>query len=458
MVNILHQLSDHQRTSIIEIQDLLKAESAEVYLVGGCVRDSLLGLCPKDIDIEVYNIQPELIEKTLSKKFQIETVGKQFGVFILKGHSIDISIPRKESKIGDKHTDFNVEGDPFLDLKTACSRRDFTINAISYDLSTHQLIDPFNGVNDLKSKTLKHVSDAFDEDSLRVLRAMQFIARFQLKVDSNTLDKCKKLDPKNLPKERIWEEWKKLILKGEKISLGLEFLADCNWLQHFPELEALVHCEQDREWHPEGSVWNHTKHCMDAFAQTRIHDEWEDLVVGMATLCHDMGKPTTSITTSDGRIRSPKHDIEGKNIAESFLKRMTQQRKLIQEVLPLVTEHMRPYNLYKNKSGDAAIRRLAAKVKRIDRLVRVVEADQMGRPPIKETKFEATKWLLRKSEDLKVKDSEPKPIILGRHLIDLDITPSPQFKDILSRCYQAQIEGLFDSEETGLQYLKSIIQ
>ena len=197
---------------------------------------------------------------------------------------------------------------------------------------------------------------------------------------------------------------------------------------------------------------------MDAFAQRRISNEWEDLIVGIATLCHDMGKPTTSKISEDGRIRSPKHDVEGVAVARSFLSRMTEHKKVFDAVLPLVAQHMQPYNLYKNQSGDSAIRRLAAKVKRIDRLMRLVEADQMGRPPIKVTKFEISQWILQKSEKLNIKDSEPKPIIQGRHLIQLNIAPSPKFKKILNQCYEAQLEGSFDNEATGLEYLKSIIQ
>lgn len=457
MSTLVNQLSHDHRTVILEIHSLLKNKGAKVYLVGGCVRDSLLQNTPKDIDLEVYKLPAESIEKVLSKKFKIETVGRQFGVFILKGYNIDISIPRRESKIGEKHSDFKVEGDPFMDPIIAASRRDFTMNAISYDLDNHSLLDPFNGAEDLSKNILRHVSDAFEEDALRVLRAMQFIGRFDLSVAPTTLAKCKEIKPTALPKERMWDEWKKLILKGKKISSGLQFLSDCNWLQYFPELAALKNCEQDPIWHPEGNVWNHTKHCMDAFAQHRIDDTWEDLIVGFAILCHDMGKPLTTEISEDGRIRSPKHDSIGVEVSRNFLNRMTEHKKVFDEVLPLVAQHMQPYNLFRNQSGDSAIRRLASKVKRIDRLMRVVEADQMGRPPIQVSNFEISEWILRKSELLKVKDSEPKPIIQGRHLIQLDIAPSPAFKTMLKKCYEAQIEGVFDSEETGLQYLKSII-
>ena len=457
-MKLLEQFSDDQKSAVKQITQLFKKEGADIYLVGGCVRDSLLGLSPKDIDIEIYKLPPETIEAVLAKHFKIDTVGKNFGVFLLKGYSIDVSLPRKESKTGLKHTDFKITGDPYMHPKNAALRRDFTINAISYDLVKEVLYDPYNGIDDLSNKHLRHISPAFSEDPLRVLRAMQFIARFNLSVSPDTLKLCQSLTPNEIPKERIWEEWKKLLLKGHTISLGLQFLEDCEWLSYFPELSALTECEQDPEWHPEGNVWEHTKHCMDAFSKNRIGDDWEDLIVGLATLCHDMGKPKTTARGKDGRIRSPQHDVEGVGIAKAFLARMTEQKKVFDEVLPLVSEHMRPHNLYTNNSGDSAIRRLANKVKRIDRLIRVFQADQLGRPPLKVTEDPVSDWLAERSHHLELQASAPKPIILGRHLLAENLEPSPIFKTLLKECFEAQLDGTFDNETDGLIYLKSLLE
>ena len=457
-MKLLEQFSDNQKSAVKQITQLFKKEGADIYLVGGCVRDSLLGLSPKDIDIEIYKLPPETIESVLAKHFKIDTVGKNFGVFLLKGYSIDVSLPRKESKTGLKHTDFKITGDPYMHPKDAALRRDFTINAISYDLVKEVLYDPYNGIDDLSNKHLRHISPAFSEDPLRVLRAMQFIARFNLSVSPDTLKLCQSLTPNEIPKERIWEEWKKLLLKGHTISLGLQFLEDCEWLSYFPELSALTECEQDPEWHPEGNVWEHTKHCMDAFSKNRIGDDWEDLIVGLATLCHDMGKPKTTARGKDDRIRSPQHDVEGVSIAKAFLARMTEQKKVFDEVLPLVSEHMRPHNLYTNNSGDSAIRRLANKVKRIDRLIRVFQADQLGRPPLKVTEDPVSDWLAERSHQLELQASAPKPIILGRHLLAENLEPSPIFKTLLKECFEAQLDGTFDNETDGLIYLKSLLE
>ena len=453
-MNILENIPDRQRRACIEIAELLKAAGGRALLVGGCVRDGLLEIPAKDVDMEVYGLSADDVERTLKKSFRLDTVGRAFGVFIIKGYDIDLALPRRESKTGPKHTDFVVEGDPTMSPREAASRRDFTINAISVDPLTDELLDPYDGVTDLKARRLCHVSDAFSEDPLRVLRGMQFVARFDLEAAAETIELCRALTP-----ERLWEEWKKLILKGAQPSKGLLFLQACDWLRFFPELEALVGCEQEPEWHPEGDVWTHTYHCLDAYALHRIGDQWEDLIVGLAVLCHDMGKPVSSfVDEKTGRIRSPRHDIEGVPIARAFLERLTRQKKIFEEVLPLVEQHMRPLTLYRDGAGDTAIRRLAARVKRVDRLTRVAFADKSGRPPIVVDDFPEGEWLLKKATELAIEDSAPKPLMLGRHLVELGIKPGPQFGKMLDRCYEAQMEGEFTDIESGRIYLKSIVE
>jgi len=457
-LNIIEQIAPDKLGSILKVAELLQAAGGRALLVGGCVRDAILGLKAKDIDMEVYGLEVDAVEAALKPHFRLDTVGRSFGVLILKGEGIDLALPRRESKTGPKHTDFKVEGDPTMSPEEAASRRDFTINAISCDPLTGELIDPFGGVKDLETRTLRHVSAAFSEDPLRVLRGMQFVARFELTPEPATIALCRELSPSDLPAERLWEEWKKLILKGVSISAGLNFLKDCEWLRYFPELEALVGCEQDPKWHPEGDVWTHTLHCLDAYAGERIGDEWEDLVVGLAVLCHDFGKPDTSYTDETGRIRSPRHDVKGVPVAQRFLERLTRQKKIFGEVLPLVEQHMRPLALYRDGAGDSAVRRLAARVKRVDRLVRVAHADKFGRPPIEPDDFPEGKWLLKKTEELAIQDNAPKPILLGRHLIELDVKPGPHFGKILDQAYEAQLDGAFDDEESGRGYLRKLVR
>ena len=454
-MKILKDIRKDQRDAIIALAKDVKKAKGRILIVGGSVRDGLLGICPKDIDIEVYGVSVNDLEKILVGKFRIDVVGQSFGVFILKDLQIDISIPRRESKIGPKHTDFKVDGDPSMSPLHAAARRDFTINSISLDPLNGEIIDPYNGRSDLSNKLLRHVSSAFTDDPLRVLRGMQLVARFGLSVDPTTIELCRTLYPSDLPKERLWEEWKKLILLGNDISLGLKFIYECGWLQYFPELEAIVGCEQDPEWHPEGDVWKHTGYCMDAFAKQRIEDPWEDLIVGLAVLCHDFGKPKTTYMDKNQRIRSPRHEIEGVPIARNFLNRLTNQKAVASEVLPLVELHMRPLALYKGNAGDAAIRRLAASVQRVDRLVRVSYADQLGRPPLKIKQFPEGEWLLKKAEALHIQSNAPKPLLMGRHLISLGMKPDASFNTYLKLAYKAQLDGAFSDTTEAIEFIKS---
>ncbi len=451
-------LSDKSLRNCHYIASAVEREGGRAYYVGGCVRDSLLGKQPKDIDIEIYGLQPKKIESILRKKFNIEIVGKSFGVWILKGCDIDVSMPRRERKCGEGHKAFVIEGDPHMTHQQACARRDFTINAILQDILTGEIIDPYGGKLDLERKILRHTSSRFSEDSLRVLRAMQFVARFDFDVAEETIELCSTIPFENLPFERVFEEWKKMLLKGTSISKGLNFLRDCGWIKYFPELEACVGCQQDPEWHPEGDVFAHTGFCLDVFAQERIGDDREDLVVGLAVLCHDFGKPLCTVKDVDGHIRSRGHDVLGRKPTEKFLSRLTREKSLIAEVIPLVERHMAILDLWRNQCGDSAIRRLAGKVGRINRLVRIDSADRGGRPPIKQEPSPQGEWILERARALQVQDSAPKPIIMGRHLIEMGLKPDKSFSDILQTIYEAQLDGIFDNFEDAIVYTQNMLE
>ena len=430
--------------------------NGNLLIVGGSVRDLLLGHSPEELDLEVRGLSLDEVKTLLQAHYAFDEVGKAFGVLRLKGHPVEIALPRTEIKSGTGHKGFSVEVDPHLPFEQAAARRDFTFNALGLDPLTGQLLDPFGGFEDLHQRVLRHVGPAFVEDPLRVLRGMQFIARFDLQADPETIRLCQSVTMEELPPERVYGEWKKLILQGRNLSAGLNFLKEVGWLSYFPELEALVDCPQDPEWHPEGDVWVHTLHCLDAFARERAGDAWEDLVVGFGVLCHDLGKPLTTHVAEDGRIRSPMHEPKGEKPTRSFLSRLTNQVDLHEEVVPLVRRHLTPRIFYQDQAGDGAIRRLARKVKRIDRLVRVASADIAGRPP-RQDDFPEGPWLLKRAEELKVKDSEPKPIILGRHLIERGLQPGPEFGPILEQCFEAQLDGVFESEPDGFTFLKDFL-
>jgi tRNA nucleotidyltransferase (CCA-adding enzyme) len=444
--------------AVLNVAERVRAAGGRAVLVGGCVRDALLGQTAKDADLEVFGIEPAKLEQLVGAAYPIITVGKSFGVLKIRGLDLDISLPRRERRTGPLHTDFAVDADPAMSFRDAAARRDFTVNAISWDPLTRETIDPFDGVADLRAKILRHTTERFVEDPLRVLRAMQLSARFEFAVAPATIALCATLTMDGLSSERVFEEWQKLLVKGRKPSLGLEFLRACGWVKYFPELAALIGCVQDPGWHPEGDVWNHTLHCLDAFAARRTGDAWEDLVVGLAVLCHDLGKPATTTTGDDGHIRSHGHEGEGEAPTRALLARLTNHKDLIENVVPLVLCHMRPRELMLSNAGDSAIRRLARKVGRIDRLARVDEADRRGRPPLEPNEPGAGQWLLERAATLDVASNVPAPIILGRHLIAAGLTPSPRFKEILAACFEAQLDGKFTDLPGGETFLAELLK
>ncbi len=434
------------RDVLRRIERSIRRGGGRAWLVGGCVRDLVLGRQPRDLDIEVVGLTPGQVYALLAEHFSVQFVGKAFQVFKLQNLPVDLSIPS-----------CNLAHDSFLPdltIEEALARRDFTINAMAWEPDTMELRDPFNGRGDLDSRILRHASPRFAEDSLRVLRGMQLSARFELTVAPETVALCRTLSQEGLPSERLWEEWKKLLLQGRKPSLGLQFLRHCGWLRFYPELAALEGCPQDPIWHPEGDVWIHTLHCLDWFAAERTGDEPDDLAVGLGVLCHDFGKPATT-REEYGHVTSRGHESEGEGPTRRFLERLTNQHDLIDEVVPLVCCHLRPRALHDAKASDSAVRRLAKQVHRIDRLVRVARADHAGRPPKQFDGFPAGEWLLSRAQQLAVDRRAPLPIIMGRHLLELGVRPGPDMGQLLDDCYEAQLDGDFVTLEDGLAYAKS---
>ncbi len=443
--------------AVRKVADLIRRAGGRALLVGGCVRDSLLPnpVKSKDFDLEVYGFSHEKLEQVLSSHFDIDFVGRSFGVFKLHHYDIDVALPRRETKLGLGHKSFEIRPDPSMTIEEAASRRDFTINAIYKDPLTDEVIDPFGGVEDLRSGILRHVSSHFSEDPLRVLRAMQMIARFGLVAAEETVAVCRGMTPENLPKERLFEEWTKLVVKGKTISAGLKFLRGVGWVRYYPELAALIGCKQSPKWHPEGDVWNHTLHCLDAYAASRegFSDD-ENQIVGLAVLCHDFGKPaSTYYDKRKALLRSPGHDVAGVEPTKSFLSRLTDELRIFKDVTVLVKLHMRVYSLWSSKSSDSAIRRLASEVGRIDRLLRVAAADDAGRPPFPRNP-EPIIWLEQQAERLRIKDTAPEAIVRGRDLIKIGLKPSPLFGEILSKAYEAQLEGAFFDLDGGIEFCK----
>ena len=432
-------------------------------LVGGCVRDSFLNVESKDIDIEVFNVDADTLTDVLKEFGKVCTVGASFGVIKLTtpdGEDFDFTLPRKDSKTDAGHKGFTVEVDHNMSIREASSRRDFTINSISQDILTGEIHDPFNGVEHLKAGILRATSPQFSEDPLRVLRGFQFAGRFNLDVEFDTGQMCLGLidEFKHLSIERVWGEFHKWASKSKVPSKGLEFLHDTGWLGLFPELRDMLCIPQDPEWHPEGDVWVHTLHVVNEavkIADREKLSEDDRVTLVLASLCHDMGKPKTT-EMIDGRWRSRGHCEDGVPITRSFLESIGCNPSRIDVIESLVAEHLFHANGDFKKRG---VRRLALRLgdATINQLLLLIEADMGGRPPLKGGLSDNAIKLKEMAEGLNVVSDAPTKIMGGKHLIKLGLTPSKKFGLILEQAFNAQLDGVFDNEVDGLEFLKNLI-
>lgn len=434
--------SDAERLAMAIAQRLIQA-GARCYLVGGAVRDRLLGIYTADIDIEVYGLSYAEIADNISSLAPVDLVGKHFGVLKVRGYDIDIALPRMEKSTGAGHKDFDVTVDPHLDIREASRRRDFTINAMMVDLATMELLDPHGGLKDMEARVLRHVDDnTFADDPLRVYRAMQFAGRLEYAIAPETLSICQRIDTSSLPKERIYAEFQKLLLQARKPSLGLRYMPELGLMPHYPELAALMHNPEDPKYHPgERNSWEHTMRVVDYAAGLRCKSAYPEALM-WAALCHDLGKPLTTRVSKNGRVSATGHDAAGAEIARRFLHRLTHCKQLIEAVLPLVTYHMQPLILFKQKDKvtDGQIRRLANAVN-IHELLLLSEADTMSKKGGEHSDAHI-KWLKDRFEALNlVPGQKIKPAIQGKDLIAMGLKPGPLFSELLGRAYEYQLDG-----------------
>ena len=460
--------------SLRQIAIAVDENGGTTFLGGGAVRDALLAdsydFTPKDFDCEIHGLVLDKVKAILSVFGVPKLVGESFGVIKLtdaEGNEFDFSLPRRESKSGNGHKGFVVEFDESITVNEACSRRDLTINSALINLTTFELVDPFNAVGDIAAKVLRHTSPAFVDDPLRALRIFQFAGRFGFTVAPETAALCKslvgkvkfvaKVNPDSEDEEialsRVWEEWNKWATKSIKPSAGLQALVDMGWDVLFPELSVLNGLEQESDWHPEGCVLRHTMLTVDAVADIATRDgvsvdERRALVFGALT--HDFGKTTTTMLNENGRIISHGHDQAGVEPATSFLVRIGAQKSLIDQVTPLVAEHMVHVS---GRLSNSIVRRLSSRLapaSNIKQLSRVIEADHSGRAPL--PKGHPCPELLEIAEALAVLAAKPKPLLTGKHMIDLGFKPGKAMGDLLKAAFELQLEGHLANEEQALAW------
>jgi tRNA nucleotidyltransferase (CCA-adding enzyme) len=436
---------------VVAIAKAVRDMNGRALLVGGCVRDLLMQREPKDWDLEVYGIEPANLRTLLDRFGQVNVVGEAFTVYKL-GPTLDVSLPRRERKSGRGHKAFIIEGDPSMSFEEAARRRDFTVNAILEDPLTGEVIDSFDGRADIERKVLRAVSvDTFAEDSLRVLRAAQLAARFEFKIDPETVALCRRIDLSDLPAERVWGEVEKLLMRARR-PLGLHLLRELGAIaQLFPEIEALIDVPQDKEWHPEGDVFVHTALVADRAREVIDGLPYpKQVTVMLAAVAHDFGKPATTEFV-DGRLRSRGHEEAGVAPTKRFLDRLNIHTldgyDVRGQVVALVRDHLKPGEFFKKREevGDGAFRRLARKCE-LDLLYRVARADSLGRnteelPREKWFTSEAQEWFIERAKELEVDQQPPAPILLGRHLLELGLEAGPRVGEITKAVYEMQLDG-----------------
>jgi len=431
----------------------VREAGGRALVVGGWVRDRIMGRPSKDIDLEVYGVPADRLRELLARFGSVNAVGESFTVY--KVADIDVSLPRRESKVGRGHKGFEVHGDPTLSPEEAARRRDFTINAIAWDPLTDTYVDPFDGRGDIERRRLKAVDpQTFGDDSLRVLRALQFAARFEFELDPGTAELCRRIPLDDLPAERIWGEIEKLLLQARRPSIGFDLALQLGVIDRlFPEMKALVGCPQEPEWHPEGDVWVHTLMVIDE-ARTRIDDldRPQQITVMLGAVCHDLGKPPTT-AFSDGRIRSIDHEQAGVAPATAVLDRLNVHTiggfDVRKQVLGITAHHLKPgmFGMSKTPVSDGAFRRLAQKVD-LELLARLAKSDCMGRGGGFDCS--AMDWFLERARQLGVEHAAPKPLLLGRHLLELGVKPGPRMGEILRAVYERQLDGSVTTVEEGI--------
>lgn len=426
-------------TTARRIATAVTEAGGRAYFVGGCVRDRIMGIPNKDVDVEVHGITPETLESILDEVGGKLQFGKSFGVYSIKGTSVDIALPRKEECIGNKHTDFRVDVDPFLGVEKAAMRRDFTMNAIMQDVLTEEIVDVYGGVRDIENKIIRHVSDiSFGEDPLRVFRGAQFSARLGFEMAEETKEICRGMDLTSLSSERVFEELKKALLQAEHPSLFFRLLREIGGLFHwFPEIEALARVEQSPRHHSEGNVFEHTMLVLDEAAELR-HRAVQPLPFMMSALVHDFGK-IVATEVIDGEIHAYSHETKGTPMIKDFLHRITNEKNLIRYVVNMAELHMRPNMLAAQGSTVKASNRMFDLSLEPYDLILLSVAD--GRGSIAECGYVSNEDFLL--ERLAIfNELMSRPYVTGDDLIKSGFKPDKYFTKLLEYAHKLRLAGV----------------
>ena len=426
---------------LLSIAGEIREAGGRAFLVGGWVRDALLGKDCRDYDVEVYDLTQDELVPILKKYGRTNLVGKAFGVIHLamKGLSLDFSFPRTESKVGYGHRGFVVHTDEKLSFKEAALRRDFTINAMGMELPELTLCDPYGGIDDLKKGLLRHVGPAFVEDSLRILRGVQFASRFALRLAPETVELCKTLSLEDLSIERLFEEFKKWLLKPGKPSLGLLAFLDIRLNEFFPEVLPLR-----GSWEDLGEMLDNMEGLRRSFVNVSADAAGE--AVGdakCAPLSDDQVMEFAFATFLSG---SPETSLK-------FLERITNESHLVKNV-PLLLNAYSELD-FAIVSDAPALRRMAVKLGGLKLLSLLVKATPRkyyaaaGAPEFPEQLWQA-------AADLDLLNAAPQPFLMGKMLMDLGFKPGKQMGETIKQSFELQLDGKIKNAEEAIEWVRRL--
>jgi tRNA nucleotidyltransferase (CCA-adding enzyme) len=403
------------------------------------VRDLLCGVQGKDIDIEIHGLAPDELKTVLDTLGERMDIGESFGIFGLRGYSLDIAMPRRETCRGSGHRDFDIFVDPHIGTLGAARRRDFTINAMMQNVLTGEIIDHFGGKDDLKNRVIRHVDDnSFSEDPLRVLRGAQFAARFEFEIAEETLGLCREMELFALAKERIMGELEKALMKAKKPSIFFEMLRKMNQLSiWFPELEALIGVEQNPKYHSEGDVWVHTMMVLDEAAKLKNHAE-NPLGFMLSALTHDFGK-AVSTEVINGEIHSYAHEIKGLPLVKDFIRRITNEVALKKYTLNMAELHMKPNVLASVNASIKSTNRMLDSSVDPKGLICLAIADGLGK--ISPLEYVSHNTFFEERYSI-YQEYMSRPYVMGSDLIASGLKPSKEFSDYLAYAHKLRLAGV----------------
>lgn len=410
-------------------------------LVGGCVRDALLGKSSQDIDCEVHGLTQEQLLGVLSPLGEIDRSGEAFGVYTLPSAHIDFALPRRETRTGARHGDFAVTLLPELSPAQAAARRDFTVNAIMRDALTGEILDPYDGCGDLRRGVLRAVPGGqFEEDPLRVLRGAQFAARFHLEPDADTLCMMRRMPLDALSPARVMEECKKALLAADEPDVFFRVLEAAGALSPwFAELAPLRSAPQSPKHHPEGDAFEHTMLTLRAAAQWRAQAD-DPLAFMLAALTHDLGKPATVRQNERGEWRAAGHELAGVAPLTAMLTRLGVGKQTIACCASLCRLHMRVHTCYYRQEDEASTNAVFDACPWPRALAQLVVCDVYGTGAGPEKKQAEEAFIMERLR--RYEDAASREMPTGDMLISAGAAPGPGMRDALRRARRYALSGM----------------